>query len=445
MIFNVAKSMPGLATVSRCHTSGMTSRRYVTVLVGIVLLGWALRIGMTAHFVGLNTAPDPADGLDQIDYDLFAYRMSVGLGYTLEEGTPTARRAPGTSLLLLPIYLLFGHSYLAAHLWITGLSAITCAIGAEFVRRRWDPITALATASVLAVHPGMTYYAMFLWSEAPFTLAAALGTWLTVRSLEPSARTGWSIAAGLVWGFAILLRPQIILMGPMALLVWMCLGTTRWQLFRPLMTQMVLAYAVTVPWVVRNAIVMDKACLATVVGGHTFWGAHNRLTFTDPQVRGDWIGLSRLRDNARAWPDGEVEQEAAAWKYAFEDIHAHASLLPQLLVAKVMRLLSPFENTSNRMVFWAFAIAWIVTIPGLVLGWRELQQRDSLLAGTIAVQFLATVACVLLFYGGGRFRHVYEPLLIAVSAIGVERMLRGVMAALRQPPATRTTLAASAQ
>lgn len=402
----------------------MTPRRYISCLVLITLLAWALRLGMTAYFVGLTAAPDPADGLDQLDYDLFAYRLSLGEGYTLEDGTATARRSPGTALVLLPIYLTFGRSYLAAHLWFTFLSALTGVLGAELVRQKWGHGVALGTAAALAVHPGLTYYAMFLWSEAPFTFVAALGTWLTVRSLEDANRSKTAeIAAGLTWGLAILLRPQIVLMAPIAALLWCCSGDRRRALFRPLAMQTVVAMAVTMPWIARNAVVMHKPCFATLVGGHTFWGAHNRVTFTDPHVRGDWIGLSQLADGIRTWPDGELEQEAAAWQYAFEDIRDHTHLLPQLLMAKVWRLVSPFENTRNRPLFWAYALAWILTIPGLLFGWRELQQRDPLLAGTIAAQLLATLVCVLLFYGGGRFRHVHEPLFMAISAIGVQRVV----------------------
>lgn len=421
----------------------MTARRYIIGLSLITLLAWALRLGMTAYFIGLTTAPDPRDGLDQLDYDLFAYRLSIGEGYTLEDGTPTARRAPGTSLILLPVYLICGRSYLAAHVWITLLSALTCVVGAELVRQRWGHGVALGTAAALAVHPGLTYYAMFLWSEAPFTFIAALGTWLTVRSLEQTENTPrWSIAAGLAWGFAVLLRPQVVLMGPMAVLMWY-MSARRRELFRPLAIQIALAVAVTVPWVARNAVVMHKPALATLVGGVTFWGAHNRETFTDPHVRGDWIGLFVLSDNRRAWPDDELGREAASWKYAFEDIREHAHLLPQLMIAKVWRFVSPFENTRNRAVYWAFAVAWMLTVPGLLLGWRELQQRDPLLAGTIAVQLLATLACVLIFYGGGRFRHVHEPLLMAMSAIGVQRALQWITAFIRTPPIRTTALPAA--
>ncbi len=395
-----------------------TNGRYLQVLLGIVLAAWLLRIVMTAGLIGLTNPPDPRDGLDQLDYDLLAYRLVQGEGYTLADGTPTARRAPGTSLWLAPIYALFGHSYLAAHLWITGLSAAICAAGAALMRPIGGARLAWLVAAGLALHPGLTYYAMFLWSEAPFTLCATWGTWWTVRSLRLPTRTCWALGAGLLWGMAILLRPQAILIAPCAGLLWCLMREGRTALLRPLAVQGLVAAAVVAPWVIRNAVVMGKPCLGTVLAAHTFWGAHNTRTFTDPRVRGDWIGLAPLLVDGRTLPRDELAQEAAAWRYAWEDLRAHSAELPRLLVAKVWRLLSPEEHSPNASLNWAFGLAWCLTLPGLIFGWSELRRRDPLLAGVIAAQLLSTVLCVLIFYGNSRFRHVHEPLFLVISVLG---------------------------
>ncbi len=87
-------------------------------LAAIVLLALTIRLMLTARFVGLDSPPDEAaGGLDVVDYEGLAWRTVSGAGYVLELGEPTARRAPGTSFALIPIYLIFGRSYLAAHVW----------------------------------------------------------------------------------------------------------------------------------------------------------------------------------------------------------------------------------------------------------------------------------------------------------------------------------------
>ena len=81
-------------------------------LAGIVLLALTTRLMLTARFVGLDSPPDEsAGGLDVVDYEGLAWRTVSGAGYVLESGEPTARRAPGTSFALIPIYLMFGRSY----------------------------------------------------------------------------------------------------------------------------------------------------------------------------------------------------------------------------------------------------------------------------------------------------------------------------------------------
>jgi 4-amino-4-deoxy-L-arabinose transferase-like glycosyltransferase len=395
------------------------TRTYYVLLIAITLLAWGLRLGVTERFVGLASVPDPADGLDQLDYELFAYRMSIGEGYTLADGTPSARRAPGTSLVLLPVYWFCGRSYFAARLWMTFLSAITCAAAAWVVRRSCGSVTALLTAAAVALNPGLFYYAIHIWSEAPFCLFATLATGFSVRSWE-EGRWWQRVAAGLCWGAALLIRPQVVFMAPfLALGVLLCRSAVRWKLLREVAVQTAVVALMAAPWVWRNAEVMHKPTLATLVGGHTFWGAHNDSTFHNPQVRGLWITNSEIPGIQLPLPTDELEQEALAWRSGIDSVRQNWSALPQLLGWKLYRLVTPFEDTANRKVYWAFALTWIVTVPWLLIGLRELARRDPTLFRLIALQFAATVLCTLMFYGAVRFRHAIEPLLMMAGAAGV--------------------------
>jgi hypothetical protein len=199
-------------------------------------------------------------------------------------------------------------------------------------------------------------------------------------------------------------------------------GALRRRLFVEVVAQAAIVAALVMPWVMRNAVVMGKPTLATLVGGHTFWGAHNDATFHDPRYRGLWITISQIPGVQRPLPTNELEQEAVAWRSGFTSVREHVFTLPQLCIWKLYRLITPFEETANRKVYWAFAAAWIATVPGLLLGWRELRRRDPALHHLIALQLAATVLCVLVFYGAVRFRHAMEPLLMMVAAVGLSRV-----------------------
>jgi 4-amino-4-deoxy-L-arabinose transferase-like glycosyltransferase len=406
----------------------MSNHRYYLILFAITLGAWALRLAVTEQFVGLASAPDPADGLDQLDYENFAWQMSSGDGYTLPTGESSARRAPGTSLVILPVYWLFGRSYFAARLWITFLSAITCWAAAWVVRRHCGSVAALLTALGVAVNPGLFYYAIHLWSEAPFCLFVTLATGFTVKSWDED-RWRDRVLAGLMWAAALLIRPQVVFMAPfLAAALLFTKGAVRRRLFVEVAVQAFIVALVALPWVARNAVVMGKPTLATLVGGHTFWGAHNDATFHNPRVRGLWITNSEIPGIELPLPTNELEQEAVAWRSGLKSVRENLAGLPQLCAWKLYRLVTPFEETTNRKVYWAFAIAWIATLPGLVLGWNELRRRDPTLHRLIALQFAAVLLCTLVFYGAVRFRHAAEPLLMMTAAVGVARLVarRGI-------------------
>ncbi len=400
-------------------TGTMSVWTYSWWLLAIAVLAWIIRLGVVQKFVGFTSPLDPADGLDEADYELFAYQMSVGNGYVLEDGVPSARRAPGTSLLILPIYLVAGRSLLAARLWFTLLSAFNCAAAAWVVRPKCGPVAALLTAAAMAVNPGMFYYALHLWSEVPYSLAATLALGCMLRAVEVPSR-GWSWCAGVAWGAAVLLRPQTVFLAPCVLvgLAWLRPGERkRW--FFELLREACVVLAIIAPWLIRNQLVMGSPTMATLVGGHTFWGAHNGMTFRDPDYLGLWRPYDYDPTTVFPLTGSEVEQDRQAWGNGWRFVRSHLPELPRVLLWKVYRLVTPFEATPNRGVYWAFAITWMASVPWVLWGMFGLKRRDPALFWWFMLHVAAALLCTLIFYGAARFRHAIEPLLMMAAAVGV--------------------------
>jgi len=241
----------------------------------------------------------------------------------------------------------------------------------------------------------------------------------TPETTTNTQRSTERVLAGLCWGAALLIRPQIVFMAPfLALGTLLCRAATRRRFLFEAAVQTAIVAAVAAPWVLRNAVVMGKPTLATLVGGHTFWGAHNDRTFHDSRVRGLWITLSDIPGGNVALPANELQQESIAWRNGIDSVRRNWIAVPQLLAWKLFRLLTPFEDTVNRAVYWAFALTWIVTAPIAAIGFRGLCQRDPVLGWVLGLQFAATVLCVLAFYGAVRFRHAVEPLLMMSTGVG---------------------------
>ena len=185
-------------------------KRFVGAMVVIFGVALAIRLGVTWKYQGLAGPPRKEANPDQIDYELFAYQLSIGNGYSFSEGNPTACRPPGTSLTLFTVYRLAGHSYLAARIWLCLLSSLTVLTTGWVAFLLFGRREAIISSLVLAVYPGHFYYAMHFLSEVPFSLALTLACGFGI--LAARKRPGWAdMVCGLAWGFTILVRPNMLL------------------------------------------------------------------------------------------------------------------------------------------------------------------------------------------------------------------------------------------
>jgi 4-amino-4-deoxy-L-arabinose transferase-like glycosyltransferase len=386
-------------------------------------LALGLRVLLTAAFVGLGSPPRSSAAPDQLDYESLAYRLSVGQGYTLPSGQPTARRTPGTSLVLALIYSVFGRSFLVGRLWFCVVSAATCLALAWVVTMSFGRSVGLVAAGLLAIYPGHSYYAMHFLSEVPYGLFLILACGFTLQAM---LRTSWisSVIAGIFWGLAALTRAQIILILPIGWIVLLSVNATRrLPKLRVAMIQTLAMLAVLVPWLYRNQVVLGKATLSTV-GGPTFWGAHNDKILNDPALRGSWVRTTDLVDANHPLAGGEVEQEAAAWRYGLAWAKTHLSAMPAVCAMKAWRFFSPFEDTANRTVYWAFALGWMTMAPLAMAGLILALFRNPGAALVLLAPFLATVASALMFYGSSRFRDSAAPVFLAFAALGLVELMR---------------------
>lgn len=399
-----------------------TSRHYVDLAL-VFALALAIRVGMTAKFQGLTAPPKGEANPDQIEYEAFAYHLAVGEGYCLQPGTPSACRAPGTSLTLLPIYLVFGRSYLAARLWWCTLSALTCVAAGWLAARCFGARLAVPAAAWLALYPGHFYYVMHFLSETPAALYLTLATGCAVGTLR-GGRWHDDVGAAIFWGLAALTRPNLILAAPLAPLARLLFfrGCWRHDTARLVLQGAVVALVVG-PWLARNYVVVGKPTFCTIVGGFTFWGAHNETVYNDMGHRGSWIRCSDLVDAEHPLPADEVRKEEAAWEYGKQFLREHVADVPALIAWKLYRLVGLPTEVNNGAVYYAFAAGWFATAPFVLLGfiasWRSRPAAVALL-----IPVLATVATAVVFYGSERFRDGVAPILTVYAALGAAVLLR---------------------
>lgn len=401
---------------------GSSLSRSVLIWLAVFLYAFTLRLGFAARFEGLAAPPDrAATGLDGLDYEELAYQLSVGHGFALENARPTGRRSPGFPFILAPVYVVFGRSYLAAHIFICALSAAACLpvgwLAGALAGRREAMLSSLGLAS----YPGHFYYSMHFLSEVPFGLELALACWLALRAWRTKSLTT-SAASGFFFGVAALTRPQILLALPVIALVWF-FGRTHRTVpnLRIILAHFLVVALLLVPWMVRNERVMGKATLATVVGGVTFWGSNNEFVLNNPDYRGLW-DFSPEVTSLDDWPGGgapELEMDSAGWRNGMRFVQTHWSAMPGLTVAKLWRFVTPFQYTANRTVYWTFALGWLGLVLPLLIGIVASFRRAPAETWILFAPVVGTVLSVIPFYGCIRFRDSIACVLLPLAAIGV--------------------------
>lgn len=210
---------------------------------------------------------------DGAAYDAFARTLVQHGTFGWVASQPTAFWPPGTTFLHAPLYALFGIRYepiIAMNIvFSVGIIWVTATLAARF----WSQQTAVLSAVILAVWPTLVMYPTILASELPFVFFTllALDLWTHPRLADSSK----ALLAGLVLGFAALVRPQALLL-PMVyaagllLTSQMTLSAVISQARCVAMASIVMAVVIS-PWTWRNFQLYGEPVLISTNGGITLW------------------------------------------------------------------------------------------------------------------------------------------------------------------------------
>ncbi|MBA4265997.1 MAG: hypothetical protein C0453_13015 [Comamonadaceae bacterium] len=280
-------------------TSGAVSTKH---LIWILLIALGLRL-IWAWWIPVMPVSDGAA------YDAFARTLvDHGVfGWTAAE--PTAFWPPGTTFIHAALYWAFGVNYLPIVVVNIGLSLGLIVICARLADRFWGPRVAMLTAWILALWPTLVMYPTILASELPFLVLTllSLDVW-TNEKIRPLHK-GWM--AGLLLGFAALVRPQALLL---PLLFAFCAVTSAgmaWAAirsqFRLLIAAGVIMAVVIAPWTWRNFQLYGEPVLISTNGGITLWMGNT------PGTDGSYMivpeAFDALPENERARVLGQQAKE----------------------------------------------------------------------------------------------------------------------------------------
>ncbi len=418
----------------------MTARWWKVWLIAGFLLAFVLRVALVAFTQGLDAPQRLEANPDAYEYELFAAHVVDGTGYRLDPDKATSQRPPGTSFLLIPVYAAFGHSYIAARLWFCFLSALTVPLLMHVGRDFFTARVGIVAGGLLCFTPAHWYYVFHFLSEMPSALAVLLGVWFSWRSAQrPRQKWLWAMAAGVAWGYAVLLRPSFAISLFFTQLLLLTVRNLPWQRRLTLAGVMgVVAVLVVLPWLARNTVVMGKPTVCTLVGGATFYGSNNDVTYYDPDMIGYWYPVHDLDQTAP--PEervtdvyDELQAEKLSNALGQRYLSTHTDRLPLVLLHRLLRVLWHYhEYPENQLGQLLLQWSWFGMLPffgiGLVLMWKQ----HAISARFLTAPLVALLVTAVLFYGCSRFRDGLIPITSLIAAYGLVRVADLVLPNLRQ-------------
>ena len=224
-------------------------------------------------------------------------------------GEPSAYTQPLYAWFLIPVYWIFGRSWLSIGLAQIALAVVTAILVFEIGRRVLGPRAGVAAAAIATLNPYLAWHDVHVNREIVDQVCAASLVLLTLVVAErPSKRLATLV--GVVSGLAILGNTRLV--GVPIL----CAAYLVWRLPRAretaLVATLVLAGAgvAVAPWLVRNKA--SIGCWALTTDGRALWKANNLQTY-GLLSHGKWIDDVRTDSPRPAPPNRDNPEEA--WGY----------------------------------------------------------------------------------------------------------------------------------
>lgn len=351
------------------------------------------------------------------------------------------------------------------------VSALAVAPVHALVRRAVPGRRVAAIAGALvALHPGLVFYAPALMSEGPTATLLAVAAWAAAAARDARGGKRWALiaACGAVGGLAALVRPQSIVLAPAFAAIALA-GSSRdepaAQRLRGVVAggaaALAVAALVCAPWIVRNCEAMGRC-------GLSFNGGWNLLIGSEPGGHGGWAEVQVPPACREVWDEagkdacfGRAAREriaadpigflglvprklAATFDYAGAGPWWLAESRPDRVGATAKTAMAIVETVFERLLLVACAVAVARAYPRRVVGRfavvvaivAALQVHAWIaflaLGGAIAslgvarrplafpaagAAIAATVVVHAAFFGAGRYQLVLFPLLAAVAAL----------------------------
>lgn len=341
------------------------------------------------------------------------HKLAAGLAQDFRYGPPEAFRPPGWPALLAVPYFIFGahpnvglvFNAILAGLTMVPLIRLGECLGLTFSQAR---VAALS----YGLFPWVLVISASLYSETLFNLLAICLCLMIIefRERRPVAMWCWG-AAGLLAGYATLVRPVMALWLPAGLLF--ALGRKfAWKAALSMGLGMGILLGA---WAWRNAERLDAFVPLTTAGGLTIALANN-----------DLAGAAQERAGLPPVPVGELETDRALNSFAVSWIRSHPGEFAKRVPERLARTFDPMTRLNKGVVAptpvrWTVRALWSAALALMALGLVQHHRGKWLVPLSFAI--LMTVQ-VVVFGGGFRFLIPALPFLSLWAVAGASSLLQ---------------------
>jgi tetratricopeptide (TPR) repeat protein len=445
------------------------------VLGGILLFGLVLRLGYLNELASSPAFEHPA--FDAEFHDYWA-RCLVSGDWSPPQFHNDPRinetpffRPPGYPYFLAGVYLFSGGSYLAATLVQMFIGLLSCVMAFLLARSIFGRGPGLICAAL------MSCYWIFIYFEGEL-LAPALLVILTLVTMVMLARWldrvtyGNAIATGVLVGLSGLVRPNALVLAPVALawIWWVARRRRDNRRFRVALVGFPVGVVLAVaPATIRNYVVADDPVLITSNAGVNLYIGNNEYTdcvSANIPILGELSTLTNWTcfdepvimasvEKLEGRPLKSSEVSRFFTRKALDYIAARPGRAVELMGKKSLLFWGPAEISNNKVIHFerthsrvlrylpGFPLALSLAIVGLLLlflEFRAVRKTKGKLGAEesrrleLTVLLLAFVAAYfasyLPFFVAGRYRVPIIPVLFLFGGYGIDRV-RSMAAARR--------------
>ena len=403
-------------------------RRWVTAAA---VLGFVLRV-LWGRWVS-----HPPQGLyDPARYVGYARAIAAGQGMIEPlSGYPTAYYPPGYPWFLgivtwLGSPLTDDVALLAAMVQAV-LGSLTVVLGALVGRRIAGRRAGVVAAFALALYPNLIFHSGAVMGETLYNFLFLAFCAVAVATQWPRDLTGRRmVAAGLLLGLAVMVRPISLAVIPVVLFTWWRVQPNRRRLAAHSAMFLAAVAACILPWTIRNQIRMggfvaistntgDNLCIGHADGATGSFGAsdacitkYNFLNGPNDEIAADHAKTDTALKAILASPGREPRLVWRRFWFMWVRDGDHDGLLAVQSYRFDRFIGAP---TDTRLAYAADVTYWMVCITGVAGAVTLIRRRhpeDLFLVGCAVMTALVPLA----FFGDSRFKVPVIPLLIIMAA-----------------------------